>query len=179
MIELKKVTRWWWSWDYLSEEEWLNSMAQQGYTLVKVKWINYWFSKTEPGEYIIRLEYHQPDQDYISFMEDLGAEYISGYMEWNYYRRKSALGPFEMFSDLDSKITHCKRIEKTLLIFLILEIWGSFFNALVSSLLKSSAAVSNLWSSFFCVIIAMLLAYGYGCLTTRRKELEREKRLKE
>ena len=32
-METKKVTRWYWVWDYEKEELWLNAMAQEGWTL--------------------------------------------------------------------------------------------------------------------------------------------------
>ncbi len=168
MGEIKKVTRWWWAWNFDKEEEWLNNMAHSGYTLVDVKWIFYRFKKTEPDEYIIRLEYHENNPEYIHFMEDLGAERISHYMGWNYYRRKSSLGEFDIFSDLKSKIEHLKSIERLILPIGIMNIGIGIAN---------SISITHI--GFINLLLAALIFYGYGCIKTKREVMEKEMSLHE
>ena len=50
-METKKVTKWYWVWDYEKEELWLNAMAQEGWTLQRIGFCTYYFERTEPGEY--------------------------------------------------------------------------------------------------------------------------------
>ena len=114
-METKKVTRWYWVWDYEKEELWLNAMAQEGWALQRVGFATYFFEKTEPGEYIVRLECRKKDEGYVSFVTDMGAEYIGRIAMWVYFRRKSELGEFELNSDLDSRIDQLTKIGRMLL----------------------------------------------------------------
>ena len=104
MAERKTVHKWLWVWDFEKEERWLNEMAMDGWALCKVGFCTYVFERTQPGEYIIRLELHQHDERYIEFMHDTGAEVAGRIFAWIYFRRKSELGAFDIFSDIDSKI---------------------------------------------------------------------------
>ena len=76
MAERKKVWKWYWVWDFEKEERWLNQMAMEGWVLTEVGFANYTFERCEPGDYIIRLQMHNPDDEYLAFLEELGAEYI-------------------------------------------------------------------------------------------------------
>ena len=40
-----------------------------------------WFV-SEPGAYSVRLEMHPCDKDYLSFMEETGAEYVGRMLQW-------------------------------------------------------------------------------------------------
>lgn len=167
MAEYKSMIRFWWAWKFDKEEEWLNQMADNGYTLVWTKWIFYKFEKTQPGEYIIRMEYHKNDPNYITFMQELGAERISYYLGWNYFRRKSELGSFDIFSDLKSKINHFRRIEQLLLPLGLMNIGVGIMNSV------------NAHIGFLNLLLAVLIFYGLGCIRTRREILEKEERLHE
>lgn len=168
MGEIIKKVKFWWAWQFDKEEEWLNEMAEQGYTLVRAKWIFYWFEKTEPGEYIIRLEYQSNDPGYVSFMKEMGAERVSYHMGWNFFRRKSNLGEFNLFSDLKSKIAHLKRIEQLLLPLEIMNVGIGIMN---------SINVPHI--GYLNLLLACLICYGHGCVKTKREILEKEKRLHE
>ena len=71
-METKKVTKWYWVWDYEKEELWLNAMAQEGWALQRVGFATYYFERTEPGEYEVRLECRKADDAYISFVQETG-----------------------------------------------------------------------------------------------------------
>ena len=107
-METKKVTKWYWVWDYEKEELWLNAMAQEGWALQRVGFATYFFEKTEPGEYIVRLECRKKDEGYVSFVTDMGAEYIGRIAMWVYFRRKSELGEFELNSMAAEGWTLCQ-----------------------------------------------------------------------
>ena len=114
MKEEKVIRKLFWVWNFETEERWLNTMAQSGWVLTKVSFCTYHFSPCQPGEYTIRLEMHAADRDYLSFMEEIGAEYVGRMVQWVYFRRKAELGQFNLFSDIDSKIAHLKKIGNTL-----------------------------------------------------------------
>ena len=70
-------------------------MAAQGWHLISVKYPTYEFEQGEPGAYNIRLELfgilaskHEESRQYISFVEDTGAEYIGSVLRWVYFRKK-------------------------------------------------------------------------------------------
>lgn len=114
MSEMKTVFRWSWVWDFEKEEQWLNEMALNGWVLNGVSFAVYRFVRCEPGEYTVRLELHSSDGEYLNLMRETGAEYIGRVVGWMYFRRRSELGAFDIFSDIDSRIRHLESIAKML-----------------------------------------------------------------
>ena len=43
-------------------------------------------------------------------MKDYGIECVDTYTNWAFFRKKAADGPFEIYSDYESKVDHCKRV---------------------------------------------------------------------
>ena len=166
-METKKVTKWYWVWDYEKEELWLNAMAQEGWALQRVGFATYWFERTEPGEYIVRLECRKKDEGYVSFVTDMGAEYVGRIAMWVYFRRKAELGEFELNSDLDSRIDQLTKIGRMLLLVGA----GNLLIGL-SNLRYNGIGVINL-------ICAGFLAYAYGRIRGKQDELQRERQLHE
>lgn len=168
-MERKIVKKWVWVWDFDKEEQWLNSMAQQGWVLDRVGFCRYEFVRCEPGEYIVRLEMREHDEGYLSFMSDTGAEYVGRVVKWIYFRRKAEFGPFDIFSDLDSRLEHLKRISSTLRVVGIAN--------LVIGLANSLNPVVNMgWINLLC---ATLLMYALGRIEGKEESLERERLLME
>ena len=103
-------------WDYEKEERWLNQMASKGLNFIDFTFCRYLFEQGTPGEYIYRIELlpqmasHPESQAYIEFMESVGVEYMGKWVRWVFFRKKASDGPFEIFSDYESKIGHYKRI---------------------------------------------------------------------
>lgn len=166
-METKKVTKWFWVWDFEKEELWLNAMAQEGWALQRVGFATYYFERTEPGEYIVRLECRKKDEGYVSFVTDMGAEYIGRIAMWVYFRRKSEQGEFELNGDLDSRIEQLTTIGRMLLLVGI----GNLLIGL-SNLRYNGIGVVNL-------ICAGVLAYAYGRIQGKKDELQRERQLHE
>ncbi len=164
--------RWFWVWDFEREERWLNEMAANGWTLVEVGYCRYTFEKTDDNEYTVRLEMHPFDEDYISFMEQTGAEYIGRVLQWIYFRKKSELGRFDIFSDLDSRISHLSKIHKMILMFGLANLIIGIANLLSSRSINSAVAVFNL-------LVATLLMYGVGRMQGKIEYLENERQLRE
>ena len=169
MSERMTIKKWIWVWDFDKEEQWLNSMAQQGWVLDRVGFCRYEFVRCEPGEYIVRLEMREHDEGYLSFMSDTGAEYVGRVVKWIYFRRKAEFGPFDIFSDLDSRLEHLKRISSTLRVVGIAN--------LVIGLANSLNPVVNMgWINLLC---ATLLMYAQGRIEGKEESLEREQLLME
>ena len=144
-------------------------MAASGWALYKVGYCMYYFERTEPDEYIIRLEMRERDDAYIAFTEETGAEYIGRVMKWIYFRRKSELGGFELFSDLDSRIAHLRRIAALLRPLAYMNIILGIFNSLAYN---ARFAWANL-------AVACLLMYGLGRINGKKDDLETERKLRE
>lgn len=112
----KVVHKSFWVWQFDKEEKWLNEMAAKGLCLISVGFCRYEFEECLPGECKIRLELLENDprsiesEQYISFLEETGAEHVGSYMRWAYFRKKTIDGQFELFSDNSSRIKHLTRI---------------------------------------------------------------------
>jgi len=106
--------------DYEKEERWLNEMASRGWHLVRYRLGGYHFEEGRPGTWIYRIELLPADprsaasQEYLSLLLETGAEVVSTHARWVYLRRSAAMGPFVLFSDLESRIGHYRRVLKLL-----------------------------------------------------------------
>jgi hypothetical protein len=102
--------------NYENEEKWLNEMAAKGLALKDYSWCRYVFANSQPGEYVYRLELlenlpsHPESMNYIRFMEENGIECVAFFMRWVYFRKKASDGGFDIYSDIDSKIKHYRRV---------------------------------------------------------------------
>ena len=169
MTERKTVYKWFWVWDFEKEERWLNEMALSGWALVGVGWCRYTFERCAPGAYTIRLEMRAPDEAYIAFMQEAGAEYLGRVFQWIYFRRRAEDGAFDQFSDIDSRIAHLERIDKSLFLIGMANLLIGIANALGSG---SLVGVLNL-------LVCTVLMYGLGRIRGKKEELEKERQLHE
>ena len=168
MENRKTVRKWVWVWDFEKEENWLNEMAMNGWLLDGIGFCTYYFVRCEPGEYSVRLEMRTYDESYVQFMEETGAEYVGRMMMWIYFRKKTADGAFDLFSDIDSRIRHLDRIGKMLSI-----IGGA--NLLIGIANTFSPARLG-WINLLC---ATLLMYSLGRIHGKKEALEKERMLHE
>lgn len=155
-----------WAWDFEKEEKWLNEMAAKGLMLTDVGVCRYVFQEGIPGEYQYHLEWlqHMPSHPesvaYIQFIEETGAEHVGSFKKWVYFRRKASEGAFNLFSDLDSRINHFRRITRLtgvlflpVVVYLSMLIWHCF----------SLGYVPQAYMSMFAFhgIILVLLGIGF------------------
>ena len=169
MSERMTIRKWIWVWEFDKEEQWLNTMAQQGWVLDRLGFCRYEFVKCEPGEYIVRLEMREHDEAYLSFMADTGAEYVGRMAKWIYFRRKAELGAFDIFSDLDSRLAHLKRISWMLRFLGIANLAIGLANSV-------NPVVDLCWVNLLC---ATLLMYGLGRIEGKQEALEKDRLLME
>ena len=168
-MERKTVWKLFFVWEFDKEENWLNEMAASGWALCGVGFCRYEFERCEEDAYIIRLEMRSAEEEYIRFMEDTGAEYIGRCFRWLFFRRDASLGPFDLFSDIDSKLDHLQRISRLLLAIAVINLAIGILNSLSS---HGSAGWLNL-------LAASVLTYGLGRIHGKMEYLEKERVLRE
>ena len=168
-MERKIVKKWIWIWEFDKEERWLNTMAQQGWVLDKLGFCRYEFVRCDPGAYTVRLEMREHDEAYLSFMADTGAEYVGRMMKWIYFRKKTEDGPFELFSDLESRISYLDKMCRLLR--------GVGLANLLSGLANSINPYATLgWVN---LLGATLLMYALGRIEGKKEALEKDRLLME
>ena len=100
--------------DFEKEQAWLNEMAEAGYSLIERSFFEYKFESCEKGKYIYRVEKlaqtpKEDKQSYIQFLEDLGIELVCQQFGWAYFRQEKNSNVYEIYSDVNSKVSHYKR----------------------------------------------------------------------
>ena len=143
-------------------------MAQEGWALQNAGFCTYTFEKTEPGEYIIRVETLDNSSDFENFMGELGAESVGRCFRWGYYRRSAEQGPFDMFSDVDSRISHLNKIGQMVRLLCLAN--------LLIGVTNTFSGASLAWLNLLC---ATFLAYGLGRISSKRESLMEERQLHE
>lgn len=161
----KTVHKLFFVWEFEKEERWLNDMAAQGWALESVGWCTYRFVECEPGAYIFRLEMRDRDSAYLDFLAEMGVEYVGRVVQWIYLKKPAADGPFDLFSDIDSRTAHLRRIERSLLLI-----------GLANLLIGLANWQHYGWINLLC---ANLLMYAYGRIRGRREQLDQERLLHE
>jgi len=163
MLTRKKVHKIFWVWEYEKEEQWLNQMAAAGWVLDKIGFCTYYFAPCKPGEYIVRLEMHKSDEDYLSFMRELGAVYIGRMAQWIYFRRKAELGDFGLVYDLDAKLRHLEKVGR------VLAIVGAM--NLCIGLANTFSPINIGWINLLCATLVMYcLGRIHGQMETLQKD---------
>ncbi len=168
-MEKKTITKWFWVWQFEEEEKWLNEMAAGGWVLESVGFCRYTFVRCEPGAYTVRTEMHPKDDGYLAFMKETGAEYVGRMMMWVYFRKKTEDGVFDLYSDIDSRISHLDRIGK-----MLMAVGGANLAIGVVNSLNPGTRLG--WIN---LVVATLLMYGLGRIHGKKEALEKERELHE
>ena len=168
-MEKKTISKWFWVWQFEKEEEWLNEMAGNGWVLDGVDFATYHFVRCEPGEYTVRTEMRPYDESYVKFMGETGAEFVGRMMLWIYFRKKTEDGVFDLYSDIDSRITHLDRIGKMLT-------GVGAANLLLGVANSLNPHVRLGWINLLC---ATLLMYALGRIHGKKEALEKDRELHE
>ena len=169
------------------EEKWLNEMSAKGMQLVSVGFCKYEFEQGTPSEYVYRLEFldrlplNAESVAYLKFMEETGVEHIASYMRWVYFRKKATDGPFELFSEISSKIKHYKRINHLLNVLIvfeltiaIIEFWAAW----------NKYTVNGHWIIFLCLgvfltVVAVMIFFIGHPIRKVLKALKKEQIIRE
>ena len=177
----KVIKKFFWAWEFEKEEHWLNEMAAKGLALVDYTLFRYSFEPCEPGEYSFKIQLlehrpsHPESEQYIRFMEETGAEQVASYMNWVYFRKKTAEGAFELFSDIESKLKHLILIKKLLIPLAVLNL-GIFFMNMVNFAINYPR---GLWIPFINLACAVLVLFGVHGIQKKIKTLKKEMAIRE
>lgn len=121
-------------WDFEKEEKWINEMSAKGMALTDYSWCRYVFTEAPKNEYIYRIELlkylpsHAESIAYIRFLEESGVECVATYWRWIFLRKKSSEGPFDIYSDIESKIKHYRRVSALFWTIGALNLFACLFN---------------------------------------------------
>ena len=186
------VKRWKLFLDFEKEEEWLNKKVAEGLAMTHYTFGRYTFEECEPGEYIYRIELLQnnvtsPDNvKYLQFVEESGAEHVDSYLNWVYFRKAAAEGPFDIYTDLESRIAHYQRVIRLFLLLSLLLLAGllSQVNILISFVEGSYQEATIrvvLLSPLGALVVVAVLLYGriLPRLVKKVKVMKREQDIRE
>jgi len=142
-----------------AETNWLNKMCNSGWAFMKFFLGFYFFERCEPGEYIYQIDLlDRPVEemdDYVAFMEDAKVQVISQWWKWVFLRKNASDGPFELYTDAESKITHYTKIKNLFQALLILEL-ACFFTELFCAITTKSYLLGMLTGLLFAISLAIL-----------------------
>ena len=155
------------------EQDWLNEMCTKGWAMESFFAGLYTFSPCEPGEYIYQIDLlpgtglkPEAPEEYVTFMEETGAEVVQLWGRWAILRKRAAEGPFEIYTDAFSQIQLYQRIRKMFLWALGLEF--------LCSLSLWSQLIYNYWMwpfAIFYVAIFTVLVIATARCSRRIQEL--------
>lgn len=170
--------------DFEKEEQWLNQMAKKGWAFKKYTPGIYTFESCEEGQYIYRIEFlkyglkHEETKDYLQFLEETGITYVSSFSNWVYLRKAAEKGSFNLFSDIDSRILHYKRIKNLWIFFTTIELV-----AVAANLILAGVTDERNWINLSCGVILLPICIVFARMTIRliRKinQLESERLIRE
>lgn len=173
--------------NFEKEEEFLNEMSAKGWALIDYSWCKYVFEDAPKGEYIYRIELlekpveHPESQNYIEFMEETGVELVDTYNRWVYFRKKASDGAFDIYSDIDSRIRHYRRIRVLFSAILGLNLFMGALSVFFGSL--ASAVGQPEFNTYVSIlsfsVVALLLIFLVLPLTRKIDALEKEKAIRE
>jgi len=169
------ITKWRLFINFEKEEQWLNNMAAKGLNFISCKFARYTFEEGPPAEYIYRLELlkgaptDEQVENYLATMEDYGIECVYIYNNWAFFRKKAADGPFEIYTDFESRVDHYKRVTYLLGTVLGVNLLIALFNVTLAQFNVYLAIVGFLICVLFIPIIFSYLR--------KIKELKKEQAL--
>jgi len=175
--------------NYEKEERWINSMSAKGMALVDYFWARYVFEEEDPGKYIYKIEFldkmgskNIENIAYVSFLEDLGVECVGIYMHWATFRKEAKEGPFEIFTDLNSRIKSCRKISRWWLSLAAFEgaigLYESILAAIQLSIGKFSFLSTVIFPSLIMAFAILFFSLGWS-IRAKLKELIKESKIYE
>lgn len=178
----RKIIKYFFAWDFEKEEKWLNEMSSKGLQLVSVRFCTYFFEEGSPGEYTYKLELlenmpsNYQSTSYIKFLEETGVEHIGSVSRWVYFRKKAANGAFEIYSDIESKIKHYKRI---ITLFSCLIPISTFPTILNWNRFSEELDPFRLTLAIISTLLTIMLVFGIFKISRRINFLKKERLIRE
>lgn len=155
------------------EEQWINTMSQQGWHLRKFFTCFYKFEQGTPGQYIYRNEMldSKNSTEYIRFLEESNIEIVHRCFNWIYVRKPAIEGPFELYSDPTSKLVYINRLLFVYTLVIILNFISSMINV---ELFFNEGRQINGTVSLLNIFVVLLFTVPLSAYYTRRKLLKNE-----
>lgn len=176
-------------WDYEKEEIWLNEMSAKGMALTDYSWCRYVFEEAPNSEYTYRIDLlknkpnHPESIAYIKFLEENGVECVATYMRWMYLRQKKSEGAFEIYSDLDSKIKHYKRIFTFWNTLMLLEFVAGLLNLAIGTvniiIFSDYFSMCNIIGGCIVIVLGLVFLKLGMPLRKKIKMLKHEQNIRE
>lgn len=174
----KTIYKLYWAWQFDKEEKWLNECSAKGLHLCDVGVFRYTFEEGTPGAYSHKLELlenwptHPESVAYIRFLEDTGVEMVGSILRWVYFRKKTVDGPFDLFSDLDSRIKHLNRILMLFIPLMVVEFIIGTINVFFARTLNQSVGTIN-------ILLGFVFVYGIYVINKKKQKLKKERMIYE
>jgi len=118
---------------------------------------------------------HPESVSYIHFLEETGVEHVASFMRWVYFRRKSNDGELDLYSDIESRIKHLKRIITLILCVLPIQISALVMNTPIA--LEGSTV--NLVCICLIALLIVLISIGISKLCIKIRKLKKERIIRE
>lgn len=148
-----------------SEEVWLKEMSLKGWAFKTFFLGVYTFEACEPGEYNYQIDllnnWTGDQSDFSSFMKESGVEVISQWYRWVYIRKKASDGPFEMYTDSESKIAQYNRIKKFFRAGLLIEM--GCFMVEINGAMRTGSPMLWFFSMFIGMVALIFLKMVWKC----------------
>lgn len=170
-------------WDYEKEEAWLNEMAAKGLALISVRFLAYEFENTLPGEYHVCVQItehssrHPETAHYIHFLEETGVQHVGTIVRNSYFRKKTADGPLDLFSDNASLIKHMNYILAILYALMCPNLFNFFMSICNYMMNRRSLGTFFFLNALICLFPIGLLCVGIVKLSVRKKKLKQEQQI--
>ncbi len=174
------MIRWKFTFDKDEEQDWLNEYAQQGWAMAGFFVGVVTFVPCLPGEFIYQIDLlpgkglrADDYEGYVIFMNDLGVEIVQRWGRWVYLRKRAEEGPFEVYTDTESKLDLYRRIRALFLWGLLIEFCCSFsgLNVLIQF---PGDIFARCLVGIYIVVVALFLRAVLQC-TRKIRELEKER----
>lgn len=178
----KTVHKCFFIWDAEKEEEWLNDMSKKGLELTGVGYFTYTFQEGTPGMYQYRLQMlehfpnHPESEQYIRLIEETGAQQVATLKNWAYFRKKTADGPFELFSDTDSRLKYFRRLRYFILPLVIMMFAVTLLNFYMG---VTENSPFNIGVACPTLLFSFVLGHGGFKIFRKERALKRERGIHE
>ncbi len=114
----KTIFRLYYVWQWEKEEQWLNTMSNDGWQLAHATIGKYQFVTGKPSEYTYRLELldkklKSPESaSYLNFLKETGIEMVGKCKSWIYLRSKTGDSGFEPSNKTLYELSHLLKVQE-------------------------------------------------------------------
>ncbi len=162
-----------------AEQDWVNSLCQEGWAMTGFIAGFFTFTPCQPGEYIYQTDllpgtglHAENFASYTEFMEEAGVEVVQRWFRWVFLRKRAEDGPFEVYTDVDSQLQMYRRMRQMFLWVLALECLCSM--GIWPGAIMYDSVFNRCVAAIFVMIVIALVRVIWRC-TKIIQELERQK----